>query len=528
MRRKMTRASWGIAPKESPRDLRTKQLAEIQAYVATQLADNPTLRSAMLAVAQYWADEADDAVHATVIFSERETPVWPHLCEWDLEEAVGPTVSAPDRCTSCGDHGWPPFDDNGDGIPAFQSCCREDSSQENAMAEAYLPYAVMRRGKDGAIETEIVGGPLRAWLDDDGTTKPSTSKQHDEQTSALFELVYAAPDDDTPRIVLADHLLGKSDPLGEYLSLALSRADVALEKDVLDRMSVLEIENITRWLGPIADVAPPERAELARGFVRTVAVHLADDAVADRVVAAPEWGTVERLWFLPQSRQRLSPKMRALRSVGPLDAAGIKELARVSGALALERLYVTPDNDEAYELLAKLELPTLRRLGIGGFPGGISTESAVRSNPFTGQMQTFPFPARRPPQGLDGPSTFARLMRAPFWARLEELVVMSVSPSIVSATLALPESERPKQLTFIGVAPTQEPAGFRLRVRGDSAIADMPSIGSETTFGAVSEMIAALPSSIRNVSFAATRWFAPTGEDLEALGRTARRGITRA
>jgi uncharacterized protein (TIGR02996 family) len=527
MRRKMTRASWGLTPKSSPRALRTEHLKELETWVGGQFAAHSDLRSAMLTVAQYWADEADDAVHATIVFSERETPLWPHLCEWEVEDAEGAVAATNERCTSCGDLGWPPFDDNGDAITAFQSCCREDASQESTMAEAYLPYAIMRRGKDGAIETEIVGGPLRAWLDDDASTRRSTpSTEHDAQTAALFDLVYAAPNDDTPRVVLADHLLGKSDPLGEYVSLALTRKEVALDKDVLDRMSILELENVTRWLGPLADVAPPERAELARGFVRTVAVHLADDAIADRVAEAPEWGTVERLWFLPQSRQRLSPTMRALRSVGPLDAAGVRQLARVDGTLPLERLYVIAENDAMLHELATLELSSLRRLGIGGFPGGVGMGTQEIRNPFTGQMTTIP--TRMPSRVLHGPSAFEPLMRAAFWSRLEELVVMSVDPSIITASVQLPESQRPRALTFIGVAPTQEPAGFRLRVSGASAIADMPSVGSETSFAALGAMIAALPASVKSVSFAATRWFAPTEEDLEALSRSAQRAIARA
>ncbi len=528
MRRKMTRASWGIAPKESPRQLRTEHLAKFEAYVKEQVALHPEIRSAMLTVAQYWADEADDAVHATVVFSMRETPFWPHRCSWEEDEddaGGGPTLSPADLCSSCGDYGWPPFDENGDAITAFQSCCREDGSQDSAVAEAYLPYAVVRRGKDDTLETEIVGGPIRAWLDEVPSRGPTPSKaKHDPQTAALFDLVYEDPDDDTPRVVLADHLLQRGDPLGEYVSLALTRKEVALEKDVLDRMSVLELENLPRWLGPLADVAPPERAELSRGFVRTVGVHLPDDAMADRVAAAREWGTVERLWFLPQSVQRLSPTMRALRSVGPIDGVGVKQLAGVASKLPLERVYVLAETAALLEELASLELPRLRRLGIAGAPAGLGSTSRAARNPFTGQMVTLT--DTRTGRALLGPSVLEPLMRASFWPRLEELVVMSIEPSVVSEWVDRPASMRPKALTFVGAAPTHEPAGFRLRVADDAAIVDVPAIGSETTFADIAQMVSALPRSMK-VSFASTRGFAPTDEDIGALATASHREIAR-
>src|SRR5262249_7590633 len=56
-------------------------------------------------------------------------------------------------------------------------------------------------------------------------------------------------------------------------------------------------------------------------------------------------------------------------------------------------------------------------------------------------------------------------------------------------------------------------------------VVDLPAIGSETTLVDVAAMIAALPPAIVHVSFAATRWFTPTPDDLEALGRVSKRTI---
>lgn len=56
------------------------------------------------------------------------------------------------------------WNDNGEVIPAFAAFCREGAHQEMSIAEAYAPYAILRRcGDDIAIE--IVGQMLRPWLD---------------------------------------------------------------------------------------------------------------------------------------------------------------------------------------------------------------------------------------------------------------------------------------------------------------------------------------------------------------------------
>lgn len=135
----------------------------------------PQIRSATLLVAQYWDDEATDAVHEHFVFSVLDTP--------DLEAAykteenytedninlpglgkycylVGDAREELDE-EGCHDYYWP---NNWDAIPAFAAFCREGASQLMSTAEAYTPYAVFRRCGDD-IEIEVVGQMLRPWLD---------------------------------------------------------------------------------------------------------------------------------------------------------------------------------------------------------------------------------------------------------------------------------------------------------------------------------------------------------------------------
>jgi hypothetical protein len=52
------------------------------------------------------------------------------------------------------------WDENWDAIPAFAAFCREGSHQGMSVAEAYTPYAVLRRCGDD-VSIEIVGQMLR-------------------------------------------------------------------------------------------------------------------------------------------------------------------------------------------------------------------------------------------------------------------------------------------------------------------------------------------------------------------------------
>ncbi|GAB1543844.1 hypothetical protein NUACC21_65200 [Scytonema sp. NUACC21] len=130
----------------------------------------PTLRSAAMMVAQYWDDEASDAVHHCLIYSVLDTP--------DLEAAAKADVNysqdkvnlkglgrLDNRAYSVQRNGqemyWP---DNHDAIPAFAAYCKEGCHQSMDTFEAYTPYAILRR-QDNAIDIEVVGKMLRPWLD---------------------------------------------------------------------------------------------------------------------------------------------------------------------------------------------------------------------------------------------------------------------------------------------------------------------------------------------------------------------------
>lgn len=128
----------------------------------------PQLKSAAILVAQYWNDEASDAVHQHIIYSVLDTPDFEAAARGEYGKD---TVNLPslgrleDRAYSVERNGEEVYWlENLDAIPAFAAFCKEGSHQCMDTFEAYTPYAVLRRQEDD-IDIEVVGKMLRPWLD---------------------------------------------------------------------------------------------------------------------------------------------------------------------------------------------------------------------------------------------------------------------------------------------------------------------------------------------------------------------------
>jgi hypothetical protein len=154
----------------------------------------PNLKSAALFVAQYWDDEANDAVNVLWIFSVLETPDFDYpfsnstWTEENLaarspgESGEAPTLSKiqdeeddPVNLPNLPTHSqieWfqgPDFrelawDHNGMAIPLFAAFCKEGAHQEMNSREAYSCFAIFRKTADG-IDIEYAGKMLRPWLE---------------------------------------------------------------------------------------------------------------------------------------------------------------------------------------------------------------------------------------------------------------------------------------------------------------------------------------------------------------------------
>lgn len=117
------------------------------------------------------------------------------------------------------------------------------------------------------------------------------------QLDALLEAIYASPDDDGPRAVLADHLIQQGDPRGTFIALQLSRArgggwPSKQERRLLHR-------HARRWCGALGPLLSRRGMRFERGFLHTARVQgqLSTHSlpVVAGVVGRPEWRTVRTL-----------------------------------------------------------------------------------------------------------------------------------------------------------------------------------------------------------------------------------------
>ena len=123
------------------------------------------------------------------------------------------------------------------------------------------------------------------------TFKPAPAKKKGQSDTRLLELIYAAPDDDTPRLVFADSLSERGDVRGEFISLQIQRARGQGTPELLQRERELakDQKRLTAWALPLANGGT---FRMGRGF--PVAVTL-KPASAKKVLGDRAWVTVNEV-----------------------------------------------------------------------------------------------------------------------------------------------------------------------------------------------------------------------------------------
>jgi len=154
-------------------------------------------QSLIFAVAQYWNDEADDAVHQLVVLCDHRDPKWPDCLsyannklvpielpynfdqlppedqQWVRDEAIARASDVENYSRYSADEdpygaavrvaqqtlGVRGFFDDNDTLPrAFAPFSKKGVSHGMSVSQSYLPYAVVRREERG-ISTQIVAQP---------------------------------------------------------------------------------------------------------------------------------------------------------------------------------------------------------------------------------------------------------------------------------------------------------------------------------------------------------------------------------
>ncbi|HEY1548428.1 MAG TPA: TIGR02996 domain-containing protein [Kofleriaceae bacterium] len=113
----------------------------------------------------------------------------------------------------------------------------------------------------------------------------------DDASLELFDAVWATPDDDAPRLVLADFLNEHAEPRGEFIALQLARQAGKLGASGRKREKKLLARNKRAWIGAIAPLVTVASARFERGFI--VGAQLVPDIELElRFGDHPAWSTL--------------------------------------------------------------------------------------------------------------------------------------------------------------------------------------------------------------------------------------------
>ncbi len=206
-------------------------------------------------------------------------------------------------------------------------------------------------------------------------------------TAALFREVYAHPDSDDARIVLADVLQAQGDPRGELIALQLSGEGV-------DRAEELLAKHGKDWLGDLRKVT--YRARFQRGFLTRLELDGTWRAPGGwaKVAADPSLGTVEDLIVGRATSEvykqlATSPAMVGLKRIDVWDKHSLAALEQTPAKLShvgcssfkrgnLEQVF-------AKQLLPACErIPTITSLGFA-----IEVFDLVKKSPLFERLERF-------------------------------------------------------------------------------------------------------------------------------------------
>ncbi|MEZ4323201.1 MAG: TIGR02996 domain-containing protein [Myxococcota bacterium] len=196
---------------------------------------------------------------------------------------------------------------------------------------------------------------LEGWLAPAGEDVETTRAR-------LYAAVYASPDDDAPRRVLADWLIEQGDPVGEYIALSL---DPNLPADAERRRKSLERQHHDALCEPLGTVLLAADRTFERGFLSGGAVRFRSARDLE-LGSHPAWATVTSLrWAgLPH----VDPAMRSLREVSGFTGEHLRKIADGTASYPIERMAVALEADgvRAFRACAVERLPALRELALFG------------------------------------------------------------------------------------------------------------------------------------------------------------------
>lgn len=198
------------------------------------------------------------------------------------------------------------------------------------------------------VEEIFAATPLPKAVALDAATKARATqvKPTKRDTSALFAAVYAAPDADEPRAVLADALQEAGDPRGEFIALQLREHRGDSSDELRQRAQALVVKHGKTWLGVLRPIV--YRAEMRRGFLQ-------------RLELAGSWSTSK--W----QELAAEPMLATVEELAAGQATGKVYATFLEGKIARTIRSVEVFDDAIWKVVSALEMPRLRELHVRGW-----------------------------------------------------------------------------------------------------------------------------------------------------------------
>lgn len=184
------------------------------------------------------------------------------------------------------------------------------------------------------------------------------AKAPERNESELLKLILQTPTSDGPRLIYADFLAERGDPLGEFIALQCRKSPSAAEQK---RMRALQREHGRLWLGEIEPAVERAGRVFARGFLSQAWVRFKTPTQQRRLVAHPLWNTLEVLHPGPVRVDDflVECSLAGLRTVGwALDAELVARMAR--------RRAPYPQLEELTLRIGEVEDEVLNAIGTAG------------------------------------------------------------------------------------------------------------------------------------------------------------------
>lgn len=224
----------------------------------------------------------------------------------------------------------------------------------SAFAAAIIPHAdsrhirLLTRVADTSVKARKQSGPILARLRDETPKwlktrlakmpKRVRDRSHED---ALWSAVYAKPKELTARAVLADALIERGDPRGDFIAAQLA-----------GDTTVPSAELLRSLLGPLFSALRPDTVKFENGFPVSGVMNT---KLTGRQQSASfllrEWITFKSLKYV----ERLGPSLVSLERVEHIDTLALREWSKTRWPIPLRD--VTTIHSDALPLIAKLPSP---------------------------------------------------------------------------------------------------------------------------------------------------------------------------